>query len=308
MIKSYIYELTESYQPLNNNISFGKLASAILFSQPFKKTIDELVQIIYYILRSVKMNSNDLDELVKQAKILVVDDISENIQLIGNILFSNQYQVLTANSGEQALKMVKAKHPDMILLDIQMPVMDGYDVIKELKKDPLSSEIPVIFLTARIEADDIVKGFNLGATDYINKPFKLEELLARIKTHLLNKFAREIIVRQNQELSEVNQDLSNALHTLQIQQEKMIEMERIKSVLAMAVTTNHELNQPLTVIQGNIEMLKIRNPELENDKYLQKVIESVDNIVKKLNKFSNFDRIVYKQYAENVEMIQFDKQ
>ncbi len=249
-----------------------------------------------------------LNELIKQARILVVDDINENIQLIGNILFSNHYQVLTASSGDQAVKIAKAKTPDLIVLDIQMPVMDGYEVIQILKEDPLTKDIPVIFLTARSEADDIVKGFNLGATDYINKPFHQEELLARIKTHLLNKFANEIILRQNEELSEINHDLASALHSLQIQQDKMIEMERIKSVLAMAVTTNHELNQPLTVIQGNIEMLKIKNPEFENNKYLKKVIESIDDIVKKLNKFSNFDRIVYKQYTEDVEMIQFDKQ
>ncbi len=134
------------------------------------------------------MNTSIIDYSIKNSKILVIDDISENIQLVGNILQNCEFQVLTANSGAQGLKIAEIKNPDLILLDIQMPVMDGYEVILKLKTNPLTSEIPVIFLTAHSDVDDIVKGFESGAADYICKPFQKAELLSRIEVALKTPF------------------------------------------------------------------------------------------------------------------------
>jgi response regulator RpfG family c-di-GMP phosphodiesterase len=252
------------------------------------------------------MNTSIIDYSIKNSKILVIDDISENIQLVGNILQNCEFQVLTANSGAQGLKIAEIKNPDLILLDIQMPVMDGYEVILKLKTNPLTSEIPVIFLTAHSDVDDIVKGFESGAADYICKPFQKAELLSRIKYQLSLKYSKELIKQQNIELQKINSELEEAYRKLKEEQDKLLEMERLKSVLAMAVTTSHELNQPLTVIQGSIEMLVIKHPDLETDKHIKKVIESLNDIANKINKFSNFDNILYKEYTEDVDMIGFD--
>ncbi len=116
--------------------------------------------------------------------ILIVDDVPKNLQVLGNILNSKGYHFTPATNGKQALKIIEKRHPDLILLDIMMPEMDGYEVCEILKNSPITKDIPVIFLTARTETEDIIRGFELGGVDYITKPFSSTELLARIRTHL----------------------------------------------------------------------------------------------------------------------------
>ncbi|MBU2511185.1 bacteriohemerythrin [bacterium] len=115
--------------------------------------------------------------------ILAVDDTPENIDVLVGIL-KEKYKVKAAPNGEKALKAVEKSPPDLILMDIMMPVMDGYETCKKLKENPKTREIPIIFLTAKTETEDIVKGFELGAVDYVIKPFNPVELLARVNTHL----------------------------------------------------------------------------------------------------------------------------
>ncbi len=118
-------------------------------------------------------------------EILVVDDDLKNIQVGINFLKQNQkYHLVFATSGQQALDRIKEKDFDLVLLDIIMPVMDGYEVCRQLKANPKTKNIPVIFLTAKHEADSLMKGFELGGADYITKPFNALELNARVKTHL----------------------------------------------------------------------------------------------------------------------------
>lgn len=116
--------------------------------------------------------------------ILAVDDTPHNLELIRNILSSEDYRVRLANSGEIALKLVEKRQPDIILLDIMMPGMSGYQVCETLKADPRYAHIPVIFITAMHATEDEAKGFELGAVDYISKPISAPILLARLKTHL----------------------------------------------------------------------------------------------------------------------------
>jgi DNA-binding response OmpR family regulator len=116
--------------------------------------------------------------------ILIVDDNPTNLQILGKQLAERGYDLSIAQSGQEALDFVATCHPDLILLDIMMPDMDGYEVCRRLKKDSGTSQIPIIFLTARIDADEIIKGFALGAADYVTKPFHAAELLARINVHL----------------------------------------------------------------------------------------------------------------------------
>lgn len=129
----------------------------------------------------------------KLNSVLIVDDSAENLKFLANILSKNGYEPVISRSGKQALEFLKSESPDLILLDIMMPELDGYEVCKLLKKDPLTGEIPIIFLTAKTDTDSLVKGFDAGGVDYIVKPFKTEELLARVRTHIELKKAKEKI-------------------------------------------------------------------------------------------------------------------
>jgi signal transduction histidine kinase len=136
--------------------------------------------------------------------ILIVDDKKENLQVLGSILMQEKYQLSVAKNGLEALKIVSGVKPDLILLDIMMPELDGFETCKRLKASPETRDIPIIFLTAKIEPEDIVKGFELGAVDYITKPFNAKELLVRVNTHLELKHAHEKIRKSEQLLREAN--------------------------------------------------------------------------------------------------------
>lgn len=125
-------------------------------------------------------------------RILVVDDTPANIQVLSATLKEKGYQISIATNGRQALEVVQKVRPDVILLDVMMPEMDGFETCRRLKASPEWRDIPVIFLTARTETTDIVTGFELGAVDYVAKPFNPAELLARVNTHLtMDRLRRE---------------------------------------------------------------------------------------------------------------------
>jgi len=124
-------------------------------------------------------------ELIPQnQRILIVDDTIKNLQVLGTILEKEGYQINVAQNGRQALEITKKVHPDLILLDVMMPDLDGFEVCQQLKVDESVAHIPIIFLTARTDTEDLVKGFDMGAVDYVTKPFNATELLVRVRTHL----------------------------------------------------------------------------------------------------------------------------
>jgi putative two-component system response regulator len=141
-----------------------------------------------------------MQEKPKQT-ILAVDDTPANIDVVKGVL-SNDYVVQAAINGKMALHIIKKKKPDLILLDIMMPGMDGYEVCQTIKSDKDLNDIPIIFLTAKTEIDDETKGLNMGAVDYIAKPISPPILLARIKTHLELKLAKDSLLKQNELLEE----------------------------------------------------------------------------------------------------------
>ena len=118
------------------------------------------------------------------ARILVVDDVEPNVRLLEAKLTLEYYEVLTAGNGATALQVAADERPDIILLDVMMPGMDGFETCRRLKHNPATQAIPVLFMTAMAETINKVNGFNMGAVDYITKPFQLQEVLARITTHL----------------------------------------------------------------------------------------------------------------------------
>jgi len=144
----------------------------------------------------------------KKTNILVVDDILDNINLATNILISNNYDVGIAENGEKALIYAKTKLPDLILLDIMMPEIDGFEVCEKLKANKITKNIPIIFLSAKTNTEDIVRGFEVGAVDYISKPFVKAEFIARVNTHIKLK-------KINAELSHTKNNLDTILNNVE---------------------------------------------------------------------------------------------
>ncbi|MFA5426723.1 MAG: response regulator [Sulfurimonas sp.] len=167
-------------------ISMEKAASKIVTVLTAKKS--EIAK------ENLTATSKDVEQKISQpkeihkgsigSKIVIIDDKIENLSLFSDILSPYNYDIKVALSGEDGLQIIKSFHPELILLDVIMPQMNGYDVLKELKQNKLTKDIPVIFLTAKDTAEDVVKGFEEGATDYIAKPFHPKELLARVQAHL----------------------------------------------------------------------------------------------------------------------------
>lgn len=162
-----------------------------------------------------------------KANVLIVDDISRNIQILANILERAGYAVSFALSGQQALEIVQNEECDLILLDVMMPVLDGYETCLRIKGLPGKENIPIIFLTARAEQKDINRGFETGAVDYLTKPCNTAELLARVETHVQLKKTRDLLEERNRELSRKNADLEKLNAELQDTLKKVETLEGI---------------------------------------------------------------------------------
>jgi two-component system, sensor histidine kinase and response regulator len=169
----------------------------------------------------------------QESLILVVDDVQQNIQVVGTMLREVGYLVMPATTGAAALQRVQKKLPDLILLDLMMPDMDGLEVCRRLKADPATQPIPVIFLTASNEVSHLVQGLEAGAVDYVTKPFNPPELLARVRTHLELKHSRDIIVRYGHELRRLND-----------------EKNEFMGIAA------HDLRNPLSAVKGYVELMR----------------------------------------------------
>lgn len=144
-----------------------------------------------------------------EPQILLVDDSRVNLEILKDAL--KRYRLMTAGSGEEALRLAGDLHPDLILLDVVMPGIDGYETCRRLKQTPTTASIPVVFLTAQTEAAYIIKGFEAGAADYIPKPFNIPELLARVKNQLTLKMARDQNGRLMQRIEAMNNQLTASL-------------------------------------------------------------------------------------------------
>ncbi|MFY8162042.1 MAG: hybrid sensor histidine kinase/response regulator [Candidatus Kapaibacteriota bacterium] len=161
------------------------------------------------------MYNNFDSQILENKKILIVDDNALNRKILKEQLLKMGVIVTMAENGAEGIKVAKDTIPDLILLDIMMPLVNGYEVCKSLKEDYSTRDIPIIFLSAKIDSEDIVKGLRLGAVDYINKPFlHPEELLARISTHIEIKIYRDSLVVQNERLNSINQEKNDFIATI----------------------------------------------------------------------------------------------
>ena len=179
-----------------------------------------------------------------KGNILVIDDTPANLRLLVSILSERGYKVRAIPSGKLALSGMHISTPDLILLDIMMPEMDGYQVCEELKANQQTKDIPVIFVSAINEVLDKVKAFNVGGVDYITKPFQVEEVLARVETHLENRSLQK-------RLQEKNEHLAEALEKLQATQNQLILSEKMAALGQLIAGIAHEINTPLGAIKAS---------------------------------------------------------
>jgi len=142
--------------------------------------------------------------------VLLVDDEPLNLQVVGGLLHATGYDITFAKNGLRALELAKQSPPDLILLDVMMPEIDGYEVCKRLKEDPETADVPIIFLTCSSQIEDKIAGFNAGGIDYLTKPCQPDEFLARVKSHVELKRAREQISNANSDLHKVIEQLHEA--------------------------------------------------------------------------------------------------
>jgi two-component system, NtrC family, sensor kinase len=177
--------------------------------------------------------------------ILVVDDTPANLRLLAGILNGKGYKVRPVPNGELALSAARGMPPDLILLDIMMPEMNGYEVCQKIKADERTRDIPVIFISAINDVLDKVKAFAVGGVDYITKPFQVEEVLVRVETHLA-------ICQLQNKLKQKNQELTVTLEQLKETQSQLVQSEKMAALGQLIAGIAHEINTPLGAIRSSI--------------------------------------------------------
>lgn len=247
--------------------------------------------------------------------ILIVDDRVDNLRLLSSVLSESGHKVRKVINGELAIDSAKISPPDLILLDIMMPGIDGYEVCRRLKDIELTREIPIIFLSAKDEALDKVQAFGLGGVDYITKPFKVTEVLARVENQLKISRLQKQLQGQNLQLKQeirdriaaekalqsLNQQLeywvqertaqleerNQQLLALQVQLEEALTREQTLSQLKsqLITTISHQFRTPLAIIASSVDLIKMKGAKVglvNCDSYYQKIEESVKRITQML--------------------------
>lgn len=209
--------------------------------------------------------------------LLIVDDNPKNLQLLGSILKEDEFKVEFATNGAEALDWLDEQDFDLVLLDIMMPGMDGYETCKKIRENNKNDDMPVIFLTAKTAKESIVKGFESGAQDYISKPFDKSELLARVSTHLELRTSKI-------KLKEVNSWLEKKVAERTAQLEKAnIELSKLDEAKTEFLNLiGHEIRTPLNGIIGPMQLIKSD----ENNKEMKLMLKLMEASVGRLEKFA----------------------
>ncbi len=232
-----------------------------------------------------------MNEVLKDFKVLAVDDNPKNIQVIGSILMEANYEVGFAMDGKQALELLsESKDYDLVLLDVNMPVMNGFETCKAMRHNELLREIPVIFLTALNEPENILTGFDVGGQDYVSKPFNSKELLSRVKTHLDLKRSKDQLKMVNQwleiKVKERTQDLQTANAELEIANNELIYLDKAKGDFLEKLS--HEIRAPLAGIMGFITVLQNEMNPTE----LLELLKYLDVSAARLERFTTISMLI----------------
>ncbi|RKY99480.1 MAG: response regulator [Ignavibacteriae bacterium] len=218
-------------------------------------------------------------------RILVIDDLPENVFLLKDRLEHEGYEVLTADCGNSGIEIATEEIPDLILLDVMMPDINGFEVCKTLVNDSRTSGIPILLVTAKTDAEDTKEGLDAGAFDYIKKPINKIELIARVKSAL--------------KLSDANKLL--------------VEVEKRTTFFATVVTANHRIKQPLTILSLSSAAIKreLKKDNISKDtllgkiKYIDTAINEITDVLDQLN---TIKEPVLSDYTKNVKMIKVEKE
>ena len=230
----------------------------------------------------------------EQPIILIVDDNPTNLKVLSGAIADSGWEILVATDGESAIEQAEYAKPDLILLDVMMPGIDGFETCNQLKQNPITYGIPIVFMTALAETVDKVKGLSLGAVDYITKPFQTEEVLARVNVHLKMRFLNKQLAEQKNELEkrveERTDQLKTALTELQESQLQVVQTEKMSALGELIAGVAHEINNPVSFIDGNLEFLE----------------ENTSDIIKHLRLYQNYYPNPQLEILQNAKDIELD--
>ncbi|KAF3889796.1 response regulator [Tolypothrix campylonemoides VB511288_2] len=224
------------------------------------------------------------DSYLKSIRILLVDDNPNNIKVLSEAIHAYGWKALMATDGESAIEQTEYAQPDLILLDVMMPGIDGFETCRRLKANPDTQNIPIVFMTALSDSTDKVKGLEIGAVDYITKPFQQEEVIARLKLHLkISHLTRTL----EQRVQERTGQLTKSLQQLQQTQLQLIQSEKMSTLGQLVAGIGHEINNPIGFIGGNfchieeyindlLRLLRLQQQKLPPSPDIEELIEEID--------------------------------
>ena len=251
--------------------------------------------------------------------LLLVDDNSNNLKLLASVLHPEGYRLSLAKNGVDALKIARNTVPDLILLDIMMPEMDGFEVCKKLKNNITTRDIPIIFLTAKSDTDDVIKGFQIGGVDYITKPFRKEELVIRVRTHVALQNKQIKLEQQAKDLKQSNQikdlmfsiishDLRGPIGSMKTMLDILLQRgtDQDKFISNAIKNLNKTADNTLILLENLLMWAKSQKQDLEIKSEKVSLYSQIEDVVALFNHFIEekaiqIDRAVSKEHAIHVD-------